>query len=178
MIALNLALIALVPLYGITGFASTSLGLRTGYEMYIAVAIYGLNLGSVQSYSRTLFASLVPPGRQSEMFALYELSDKGSSWLGPLVVAVIAQSSGVLRYGFIYVLFMLLVPIAMLYFVDVQGGREQAMHYDGGWYSGNLKAAAGGEAGVKVRPAPGLGAEAWGIAAAGTAGASTIPAMK
>ena len=40
-------------------------------------------IGAVQSYSRTMFCDLLIPGKEAEFFALFEITDKGSSWLGP-----------------------------------------------------------------------------------------------
>jgi UMF1 family MFS transporter len=36
-----------------------------------------------------VFSDLVIPGKEAEFFALYEITDKGSSWLGPLAVGEI-----------------------------------------------------------------------------------------
>jgi UMF1 family MFS transporter len=45
----------------------------------------GLVLGGSQALSRSLFSQLIPQGREGEYFGLYEISDKGTSWLGPLL---------------------------------------------------------------------------------------------
>jgi UMF1 family MFS transporter len=48
----------------------------------------GLVLGGVQALSRSLFSHLIPKGREGEYFGLYEISDKGTSWLGPLLFGI------------------------------------------------------------------------------------------
>jgi MFS transporter, UMF1 family len=45
----------------------------------------GIVLGGSQALSRSLFSQLIPPGKEGEYFGLYEISDKGTSWLGPLL---------------------------------------------------------------------------------------------
>ena len=45
----------------------------------------GIVLGGSQALSRSLFSQLIPKGREGEYFGLYEISDKGTSWLGPLL---------------------------------------------------------------------------------------------
>ena len=46
-----------------------------------------------QAFGRALYADLSLPGHEAEFFALYEITDRGSSWLGPLVAAAILQVS-------------------------------------------------------------------------------------
>ena len=41
-------------------------------------------LGGSQALSRSLFSQLIPAGKEGEYYGFYEISDKGTSWLGPL----------------------------------------------------------------------------------------------
>lgn len=43
--------------------------------------------------ARGRYADLTLPGKEAEFFALYEITDRGSSWLGPLVAGAILQSA-------------------------------------------------------------------------------------
>ena len=47
--------------------------------------LLGIVLGGSQALSRSLFSQLIPKGKEGEYFGLYEISDKGTSWLGPLL---------------------------------------------------------------------------------------------
>lgn len=47
---------------------------------------------------------MVPRGRETAFFSLYELTNKGSSALGPLVMTAIQQATGELRYAWIFVI--------------------------------------------------------------------------
>ena len=93
------------------------------------VIFYGLNLGSVQSFSRSTFGAMIPEGMEANMYALYNVTDRGSSWIGPGVVAAILSATGNIRYAFLYPIGMLLVPMVVLYFVDVQRGVRMAAEY-------------------------------------------------
>ncbi|MGW0735973.1 MFS transporter [Streptomyces sp. NPDC002851] len=62
----------------------------------LAVGI-GLVLGGTQALSRSLFSHLVPSGKEAEYFAAYEMSDRGMSWLGPLVFGLTYQLTGSYR---------------------------------------------------------------------------------
>ena len=54
------------------------------WELYFIILFYGGFLAIYESNSRTAFCELVPPGQEAEFFGIYEISDKGSSWLGPM----------------------------------------------------------------------------------------------
>jgi UMF1 family MFS transporter len=74
-----------------------------------------------------MFADLVPKGRESEFFGLYAITDKGSSWLGPLAIAAITDATQEIRNAFIFLLVLLSLPIPIIYFgVDMQQGRLDA----------------------------------------------------
>ncbi|MET9421819.1 MFS transporter [Streptomyces sp. NPDC006540] len=64
---------------------------------YCLAAGIGLVLGGSQALSRSLFSHLVPRGKEAEHFSAYEMSDRGISWLGPLVFGLAYQMSGSYR---------------------------------------------------------------------------------
>jgi len=61
----------------------------------------GLVLGGSQALSRSLFAQLIPAGKEGEYFGFYEISDKGTSWLGPLFFGLIFQLTTSYRIGIV-----------------------------------------------------------------------------
>ena len=64
-------------------------------QVFFAVAVTaGLGLGSIQAASRALMASLIPPGKESELFGFYALCGKSSSVLGPLVFGAVSYLLG------------------------------------------------------------------------------------
>ena len=128
--------IAVIPVWGLIGFGTDSFGIRKGWEILLLGPIYGLPLGAMQSYSRSLFASLTPKGMETQFFAFFEITDKGSSWLGPLVVtACLASSDDTdygLRFSYVYILFMCLFPAFLLHKLDVEEVQRQAAAFTGG----------------------------------------------
>ncbi|THA58954.1 MFS transporter [Streptomyces sp. A0958] len=64
---------------------------------YVLAAAIGLVLGGSQALSRSLFSHLVPRGKEAEYFSAYEMSDRGLSWLGPLVFGLAYQLTGSYR---------------------------------------------------------------------------------
>lgn len=86
--------------------------------------------GPFNALSRTVFAELIPPGHEARFFSLFSICDKGASWLGPGVIAIIADRTGEIRYGFIFLVALLATPIPILLFlVDVEQGRQDAAVY-------------------------------------------------
>lgn len=62
---------------------------------FFALAVLaGTGLGAVQSASRALMASLVPDGKEAEMFGFYAFCGKSSSVVGPLVFGGVSYALG------------------------------------------------------------------------------------
>ncbi|MEU1216329.1 MFS transporter [Streptomyces sp. NPDC005791] len=64
---------------------------------YTLAAAIGLVMGGSQALSRSMFSHLVPRGKEAEYFSAYEMSDRGLSWLGPLVFGLGYQLTGSYR---------------------------------------------------------------------------------
>ncbi|KAF4673961.1 hypothetical protein FOL47_009878 [Perkinsus chesapeaki] len=124
---INLLVYVVLCFYGCLGLIpSLPFGFKTGTEMYIFAAIHGLHIGAVQSFQRALYADLTIPGRETEFFSLFAITDRGSSWLGPLIIGLIRHGTGSLRWGFIYLLMMIVLPsIALALFVDHDKGMVE-----------------------------------------------------
>lgn len=56
--------------------------------------VAGLGLGAIQAASRTLMATLVPPGREAQFFGFYALVGKTGAVLGPLVFGLVSRAMG------------------------------------------------------------------------------------
>ncbi|KAG0287954.1 Autophagy protein 22 [Linnemannia gamsii] len=128
MVMLLLILLVMVPVYGTLGLILPFWPkLSTAKELFALASYYGFLIGAIQSFCRSMFADLVPKGRESEFFGLYAITDKGSSWLGPLAIAAITDATQEIRYAFIFLLVLLSLPIPIIYFgVDMHQGRLDA----------------------------------------------------
>ncbi len=60
-------------------------------QFYLLAVVIGFVLGGTQALSRSLFSQLIPAGKEAEYFGLYEISDRGTSWLGPFLFALTFQ---------------------------------------------------------------------------------------
>lgn len=71
--------------------------LRTPEQVWSWAAAEALVLGSSQALSRSIFAKMVPASRASAYFGLYEISERGTSWVGPLIFGLSVQITGSAR---------------------------------------------------------------------------------
>ncbi|MER5587039.1 MFS transporter [Streptomyces asoensis] len=108
--------------------AAWTLTLGAGYFLpagapvgfFLLAAAIGLVLGGSQALSRSLFSHLVPPGKEAEYFSAYEMSDRGMSWLGPLLFGVTYQLTGSYRDAIISLVVFFVVGFALLARVPVR----------------------------------------------------------
>ena len=120
MLIASLCLIVLVPLWGVIGLLKGfPLGLKYGWELLVLGVVYGGALGPMQGYSRVLFGLMIPEGAESSYFAIYQVTDKGSSFCGPLVVSAITQATGSQRHALLYAVVMIVIGIIALVLFDV-----------------------------------------------------------
>ncbi|MFB6843072.1 MFS transporter [Streptomyces sp. NPDC056361] len=93
---------------------------------FCLAAAIGLVLGGSQALSRSLFSHLVPRGKEAEYFSAYEMSDRGLSWLGPLVFGLAYQLTGSYRDAIISLVIFFVVGFALLARVPVRRAVEAA----------------------------------------------------
>ncbi|MDZ5443679.1 MFS transporter [Micromonospora sp. 4G57] len=80
----------------------------------------GLVLGGSQALSRSLFSQLIPAGKEGEYYGFYEISDKGTSWLGPLAFGLVFQLTASYRVGLVSLLIFFVVGFALLAAVPIR----------------------------------------------------------
>ncbi|MFF3175829.1 MFS transporter [Streptomyces sp. NPDC057900] len=87
---------------------------------YALAAAIGLVLGGSQALSRSLYSHLVPHGKEAEYFSAYEMSDRGLSWLGPLVFGLAYQLTGSYRDAIISLVIFFVAGSVLLARVPVR----------------------------------------------------------
>jgi MFS transporter, UMF1 family len=80
----------------------------------------GIVLGGSQALSRSLFSQLIPEGKEGEYYGFYEISDKGTSWLGPLLFGLIFQLTDSYRLGIISLIVFFVVGGVLLALVPIR----------------------------------------------------------
>ncbi|PKY02909.1 MFS general substrate transporter [Aspergillus campestris IBT 28561] len=125
-------LFELIPLYGLLGFIPAVkdlgyLGLQQPWEMFPLGVVYGLVMGGLSSYCRSFFGELIPPGYEAAFYALYAITDKGSSIFGPAIVGIITDRYGDIRPAFLFLAVLIGLPLPLMFLVDVERGKRDAL---------------------------------------------------
>ncbi|KEY65180.1 hypothetical protein S7711_08288 [Stachybotrys chartarum IBT 7711] len=127
-----IALFELIPLYGLMGYLPFVrswgvLGLQQPWEMYPLAAVYGLVLGGLGGYCRSLYGELIPPGSEAAFYALYAITDKGSSVFGPTIVGAIINKTGSIRPAFWFLAALVGLPAPFIWFINVERGKRDGL---------------------------------------------------
>lgn len=85
----------------------------------LAVGI-GLVLGGTNALSRSVFSQLVPPGREAEYFSVYEIGEKATSTVGPLLFAAVGQATGSYRPAILSLVVFFVVGFVLMALVPVR----------------------------------------------------------
>lgn len=125
-------LFEIVPLYGLLGFIPGIktlgfLGLQQQWEMFPLSAVYGIVMGGISSYCRSFFGELIPPGHEAAFYALFAITDKGSSIFGPAIVGAITDRYGEIRPAFVFLAVLIFLPLPLMLLVDVDRGKRDAL---------------------------------------------------
>lgn len=93
-------------------------------QFFIVTAVVALVMGGSQALSRSLFAQLVPRGREAEYFSVYEISDKGTSWISPILFGLALQFTGKYRVAILSLVVFFVAGLLVLLRVDVARGQR------------------------------------------------------
>ena len=89
-------------------------------QFYGLAILIGIVLGGTQALCRSLFSQLIPVGKEAEYFGFYEISDRGTSWLGPFLFALTYQLTESYRYAIFSLVFFFVVGGVLLAKLDLR----------------------------------------------------------
>jgi UMF1 family MFS transporter len=101
-------------------------GLRGATGFYALAAGIAVVLGGSQALSRSLYSRMIPEGQEAEYFSLYEVGERGTSWLGPLLFGLALQFTGSYRIAILSLAVFFLAGLALLLCVDVRRAEADA----------------------------------------------------
>ena len=120
-------LISLVIWAGVVIYAYGGLqGESRVLQFWILGAFIAMVMGGSQAISRSLFAQMIPDGREAEFYSFYEVSERGTSWTGPLLFGIMNQAFGSLRPAILSLIFFFVMGLILLPFVNVKKAIEGA----------------------------------------------------
>lgn len=89
-------------------------------------ALVGLVLGGSQALSRSLFSLMIPGGREAAFFSLYEISERGTSWIGPLIFGMVVGATGSYRQAILSLIVLIVGGMLLLLVTDTDAAIAQA----------------------------------------------------
>jgi UMF1 family MFS transporter len=73
---------------------------------------------------------MIPIGKEAEFYSFYEVSERGTSWIGPLIFGLANQFFGSLRYGILSLIFFFIAGLVILPLVNVKKASEDVKAYE------------------------------------------------
>jgi MFS transporter, UMF1 family len=99
-------------------------------EFFILGAVIAVVLGGSQAISRSLYAQIIPSGKQAEYYSFYEISERGTSWVGPLLFGLVNQLTGSLRPAILSLIFFFVMGLIFLPFVNVNKAMQDVKAFE------------------------------------------------
>jgi len=118
-IVVSLVLWASVVIYGYQ-FLHT---VPQAWAMAVVIAIV---LGGSQALSRSLFSRMIPAGREASFFGIYEVSERGTSWMGPLLFSIVVARTGSYRQALVSLVFFFVVGLIVLLVTNTDRAIHEA----------------------------------------------------
>jgi UMF1 family MFS transporter len=120
----NAIIVSLIIWAGIVIYAYRFL--HTVTEAWIMAAVIAIVLGGSQALSRSLFSRMIPVGKEAAFFGLYEVSERGTSWMGPLLFSIVIARTGSYRQALLSLVFFFVVGLVVLWFTNTDRAVREA----------------------------------------------------
>ena len=120
----NAILVSLVIWSGVVIYAYAFL--HTVAEAWVMAGVIAIVLGGSQALSRSLFSRMIPEGKEASFFGLYEVSERGTSWMGPLLFSVVIARTGSYRQALLSLIVFFVVGLIGLLLTNTERGVREA----------------------------------------------------
>ncbi len=100
--------------------------LRTTIEFWLMALVIGLILGGSQALSRSMFSQMIPRGQEAEYYSIYEVGERGTSWIGPLLFGLTLQFTGSYRQAILSLIVFFVLGLVVLSRVDIRRAAREA----------------------------------------------------
>jgi UMF1 family MFS transporter len=98
------------------------------WQLWILGVAVALVLGGSQALSRSLFSQMIPTGQEAEYFGFYEISERGTSWIGPIIFAFVVQQTGSQRLAIVSLIIFFIAGLALLSRANIRQAISEAGH--------------------------------------------------
>ena len=100
--------------------------LQTVTQAWVMAAVIAIVLGGSQALSRALFSRMIPKGREAAFFGVYEISERGTSWVGPLIFGIVVGATNSYRQAILSLIVLFLVGMVIILFTDTDRAVKDA----------------------------------------------------
>ena len=100
-------------------------------HFFLLAAMIGLFQGGIQALSRSLYARLIPKGKEAEFFGFYNMLGKFAAVVGPVLMGWVTLVTGNVRFGILSILILFVAGAFVLGKVDFEEGENLALGYGG-----------------------------------------------
>jgi UMF1 family MFS transporter len=100
--------------------------LHNTYQAWVMAIVIAIVLGGSQALSRSLFSLMIPRGRESSFFGIYEVSERGTSWMGPLLFSIVVARTGSYRQALLSLIVFFIVGLVGLFFINTDRAVHEA----------------------------------------------------
>lgn len=118
-----------VTIYAFMGMKSMAIVMgmeQRQLEFWVIGFVLALVLGGSQALSRSLFAQMIPADQEAEFYSFYEISERGTSWMGTFTFGIVNQMFSSMRLGILSVIFFFLAGLIILPMVNVTKAMHEA----------------------------------------------------
>jgi MFS transporter, UMF1 family len=111
-------IVSLVIWSGVVIFAFAFLYNET--QLFVLGAVLAIVLGGSQALSRSLFSQMIPTDQEAKYFGFYEISERGTAWIGTAAFALALQMTGSQRIAIGLLIFFFIAGLILLSRVNVK----------------------------------------------------------
>ena len=100
--------------------------LQTTRQAWVMAGMIAIVLGGSQALSRSLFSRMIPAGREASFFGIYEISERGTSWLGPLVFGIVVSQTNSYRQAILSLIVFFVAGLIILSLTNTDKAIHEA----------------------------------------------------
>ena len=101
--------------------------LHTVPQAWVLAVCIAIVLGGSQALSRSLYSQMIPRNREASFFGIYEISERGTSWIGPIVFAEVVAYTDSYRQAILSLIAFFVIGTIILMVTDT----ARAIHESG-----------------------------------------------
>ncbi|CAO3579230.1 unnamed protein product [Absidia cylindrospora] len=124
-----IVLSGVIAVWGCFGIGLDNFGFKNVWELWFFYVWSGLFSAPIWAWQNTMLAELTPKGKENLFFGLFGVVNKGSAWVGPVIIGALTEKTDNIYTGWAVVLVFFVVGLAILFFVDVKKAKLDIEEY-------------------------------------------------